>query len=112
MNGLVLIDDRIAVGSECASQRHIRIETAVLIEVNDSQLIGLPHLPHGRLEFASKKAEERRLAAAVRADHANAHSRLDRQADSHEESAAIDVAADIFQLDQLLCPSFCRREVD
>src|SRR5215467_11607406 len=112
MNGPVLIDDRIAVGRECAAQRHIRIETAVLIEVNDSQLVGLPYRPRPRLEFAAKKAEQRRLAAAVRADHADAHSRLDRQTDSLEEGAALDVAADIFQRDQLLCASFCRREVD
>src|SRR5215471_15905278 len=112
MNGSLLINDRITVRRECAAQRHIWIETAVLIEVNNSQLIRLPHLSRSRWELAAKKAEERRLAAAVRADHADAHSRLDRQTDSLEESAVLDVAADIFQLDQLLCTPFCRREVD
>src|SRR5215475_7286230 len=112
MNGAIMIDDRIAVRRECAAQRYIRIETTVLIEVNNSQLIGLPHLPCGRLEFAAKKAQECRLAAAVRADHADTHSRLDRQTDSLEEGTALDVAADIFQLDQLLCASLCRGEID
>src|SRR5215475_430883 len=112
MNGAIMIDDRIAVRRECAAQRYIRIETAVLVEVNNPQLIGQPHLSRSRWEFAAKKAEQRCLAAAVRADHADAHSRLDRQTDSLEESAALDVAADIFQLDQLLCTPFRRREVD
>ncbi len=48
VNDPVLINHRIAFGSQSAAQRHVGIEFAGLVEVNDAQPLGPANLSAGR----------------------------------------------------------------
>ncbi len=73
MNYLLAIDHRVAVWRERAAQRNVRIELAILVEVDDSQALGSANLAGLRFDVASHETKQGRLAAAVRAHQPNAH---------------------------------------
>ena len=74
MNHAIAINHRIAIGRERAAQSELRIEHAILIEVNDAQRIRFANRAAEGCNFAAQKAQQRGLAAAVGADEAHAHS--------------------------------------
>src|ERR1019366_4645214 len=102
VNHAILINHGIAVRSERAAQSHVRIELAILIEVDHAQRIGLVNLASGGRDFAAKQAQQRRLAAAVRADEADSHSLRQREIDIREKPASANRVTDAFELDELL----------
>ena len=85
MNHAILVDDRVAVRSQRAPQRHVRIEHAVLIEVHNAQRIRSPDLSRRRLRISQQQAQQRSLAAAVRTDQAHAHAGENREVQLLEE---------------------------
>src|SRR5262245_22835238 len=79
MNHAILIDDGICVRSEGALESEVRIQFAILIKVDDAQLIGWADSPSSRLDVTADQADQRGFTTAVRTDQANARSRLDHQ---------------------------------
>ena len=100
MDHAILVDHRIAVRRERTPQRHVRIEHAVLIEVDDLQRVGGANLARRRRQLAREQPQQRRLPAAVRADQADPHAGGKNEVEIVEQRAAADIEADIFQLDQ------------
>ena len=88
MNHALVVDDRIAVGRQRAAQGQVRVELAVLIEVDNAQRLGALDRALERREFPAQQAQQRGLAAAVGAGQANAHPRRDGEVRSSKTGGA------------------------
>ena len=66
MHQAVLINHRIALGSEGAAQRDLGIEWTALVEVDNAQPIGAFDLAAGGRNLAEQKFQQTGFAAAVR----------------------------------------------
>jgi len=73
VNYLLAIDHRVAVWRERAAQRNVRIELAILVEVDDSQALGTADFSGFRFDVATHQTKQRGFAAAVRAHEAHSH---------------------------------------
>jgi hypothetical protein len=74
VNDAIAIDDGIAVRRKRAAQSYVGIERAGLVEVDDAQPVGAANLPPVGSQLSLQQAQQRGLAAAIRADEADAHS--------------------------------------
>src|SRR5206468_13088799 len=88
------------------------IEFAILVEVNDAQLVGRPDLTAGWIKFTAHQTKECGLAASVGADETYPHLRLDREIDSTKQCPLPNHIFEILDFDQLLAPPFGHGEVD
>ena len=77
MNHLVLITHRIAVGSERATQRNVGVQLAILVEIDDAEIVCLAHGAARGLQFTLEQAKKSGLAATIRANETDAHSGSD-----------------------------------
>ena len=102
MNHLVLITNRIAVGSERAAQSNVGIELAILVEVDDAEIFRLAHGAARGLQFTLEQAKKRGFAAAIRANEADAHAVGDDEVEMIEQLAIADGIAEIVESDELL----------
>ena len=83
VNGVSLVHHRLAVGGQRLAQRHRRVQMLpVLIEQDHAQAVGALDRPGVGRTFARQQPEQRRLAAAVRAEQAQAHPGRERQVQS------------------------------
>ena len=88
MNHAVLINHRIAVRRERATQTDVGIEFAILIEVHDAQGIGPADFPARRFRCRrAAAAADVVFAAAVRTHQPHAHSGSNGEMDSLEQRA-------------------------
>ena len=102
VNHLVLITHRIAVGSECAAQGDVGIELAILVEINDAEIVGLAHGAARGLQFTLEQAKKSGFAATIRSDEADAHSVGDDEVEMVEQLAISDGIAEVVEGDELL----------
>ena len=74
MNHAVLIENRIAFGSQRATQGDVGIKLAPLIEVHNTKPFGAADMAVAGREFSSQKTQQGGFAAAVRPDQTGPHS--------------------------------------
>ena len=112
MHDAVLIDHRIRVRRKRAAQRERGIQLAHLREVDYTQVLGALDVARCGSEFAGHRAQNRRLAAAVRADQTKLHAVDDAEAHIRNNRAATKSKLDLVELDQPLGLAVGRVELD
>ena len=84
-----LPDDRVALGRQRPAQALRRVEAAaLLLEAHDAQALGVLDVPGVGRQPAGEHVEQRRLAAAVGPDQADARARRDDQIEAAHQSPA------------------------
>ncbi len=93
VNDAILKDDGIGVRGEGAAQGERGIELALLLEVDDLEMLGGADGAGIGFELSLQKAQESGFTAAVGADEADAHSVGDDEVQVGEERAGVIVKA-------------------
>src|ERR1700739_3900288 len=101
MNHAILVDDRIAVRRERAAKQHVGIEAAVLVKIDDAQIIGFVNSSVLGLQLAKQQAQQRALAATVRTNQANAHAGGDPELNFLKQCQAAEGKTNIIEMDEL-----------
>ena len=103
VNHTVLEDDGIGVRRQGAAQGKRRIELALLLKVNDLEMIGGANGAGVGFELALQKTQQGGFSATVRADQPDTHSVGDDEIQSVEERALVVKAiGEVFDLDEAL----------
>ncbi len=102
VNHAVLINHGIAVGRQRAAQTNVGIQHAILVEVHDPQGVRLADFAARWRNVASQQAQQRGLAASVRAHKSHSHPRRDGEMNPFKQCAIADGIRKVFQLDQPL----------
>ncbi len=98
----------IAVGRQRVRNCRLGIQKlAVLLKVRDLQAVGALHGSVRRRLFAQQHAQQRRLAATVRTQQADARPRPDEQIDPREDRAPVVGLGDAARLDEPARPPLC-----
>src|SRR5579859_2517370 len=100
MNLAILINHGVAFGGEGAAQCDGGIDFAALIEVDDTQALGAADAARRGSEISAEKSQQRRLAAAVGTDEADAQSGSHNEIQFVEQSASCNFVGDVFQFDE------------
>ena len=102
MDHALAIDHRIAVRRERPPQGEIRIELAVLVEVNDAQVLGALDLAGcGAISPRSSRSSVV-LPLPFAPTKPNAHAGGDGESRDLEQHPAVEPVRDLFQMDQAL----------
>jgi hypothetical protein len=89
VHAAALPDDGVALGRQRAAQAPRGIEpAALLLEAHHAQALGALDLPGVGRQRAREEIEEHRLAAAVRADHAQPRAGCDDEIEATDQPAA------------------------
>ena len=105
--------DRVALGRERAAQALGRIEAAaLLLEPDDPQPIGALDLTRVGWQRSRQEIEQRRLAAAVRADQADARAGRDDEVEVADQTPAAERLRQAPRDQQPARPALRRHEVD
>ncbi len=112
MNHAVLIDHRVAVGGQSPPQRHLGIERALLVEIDDLEKVGLLNPAGRRRDFTAQQPQHGGLAAAIRPYQADARSGGQNEIQVFEERAPADSKTQALKLNQSPGSALGGREVN
>ena len=100
MDGAVLVDDGIAVGRQSLLQCEGKVERAVLVEINDAEIVGGLDFAGLGLDLAAQEAKQGGFAASVRTDQADAGSGGDGEVEIVEEFAGFETVGNVLDFDE------------
>ena len=78
------------------------IQLAILVEIDDAEILSLPHRTTRGFQLTFQQAKESRLAAAIWTNETHAHAGSDDEMEMIEQRAITDGIAEVVQGDELL----------